>query len=114
MGLLTPFMVTAVTLWRGSGTDGRGRRKFASPEVIRVRWDADNEMVATASGEKVQSVASIISETELNLGDVVTLGGVIDSSLQEPVKGSVEIIAVTPQLDERGEMVGYFGSASVW
>lgn len=63
-----------VTWWQSQGNDGFGGTTYASPVVIKARWEDRSELFYDQQGEEVRSESVVFVDRDLSEGDYVYLG----------------------------------------
>ncbi len=100
MGLLKfveSVCVQTAIYWEPTGTDGFGRRTFADPIEVRVRWDDMAEAITTNDGKEIISRAVILSPYVMKPEGFLHLGSFNDfmdeshTLSPEQLAGSYEI-----------------------
>lgn len=62
------------TLWVNTGSDGYSGFTFATPKVIKVRWEERSELFITNEGEQETSSAVVYLGQDVANGDFLALG----------------------------------------
>lgn len=62
------------TYWQFANFDGFGKRVFATPVTILVRWDDRTDLVIKKGEEDVPSKASIFVQQDMQVGEYLALG----------------------------------------
>jgi len=80
-----------VTVWTQSGYDIYGQPGWATPKVIRGRWERKTELFTTEAGDTVGSKSVVYLESEVSEGDYIYKGVSADAS---PPSGAEEVRAL--------------------
>lgn len=116
MGLLKfveSVCVQTAIYWEPTGTDGFGRRTYADPVEVRVRWDDVAEVFSGTDGVQVVSNAVILSPDVMKSEGWIFLGSFADFTDEshtlspEQVPGSYEIkkVQLNPLFRSKNEFV---------
>ena len=103
MSLISRMKKQTCVHWARSGTDSRGRTEYSAAVERSCRWENITEKYLTVQGEEKMSNA-IVSVDNVNVGDVLYLGTLDDSGLDQdnPLKNAgawrVERVDSTPNL----------------
>lgn len=94
--LVIPRNQTA-TYWSATGTDTFGKRIFAAPDVIKVRWEDRITLVANNQGQELVANVEVWLQADYTAknGDYIALGN--HSTVSDPltVDGAREIRLVS-------------------
>jgi hypothetical protein len=62
------------TYWAQSTPDGFGGKSFASPMLIRCRWEDKSELFVDSQGNEVKSTSIVMVDRDLAIGGYLALG----------------------------------------
>ncbi len=87
MGILSKTLNDTAVHWKNPVNDGRGKFTFDAAVEISVRWEFKQEKFMDADGEEKISHSVIFYDADVNLGEYLFLGALVDlDSSQLPDK----------------------------
>lgn len=99
--VIKKFSVQPIVLWANPVLDGFGGATFDDPVQIKGRWEEKLKVINNKQGEEIISVASVLTNSELQDGEILYLGTLIslqnnsDLDLTKPkdIEGTFCIVA---------------------
>ncbi len=92
MSIISRFANQNVTLQRLTTTDSYAGNTYEVSEEIAARYEPRHGLTRTVGGDEVQAESTVLTETEIGLGDLV--------------EGS-EVRRVEPIVNKKGATIGY-------
>lgn len=78
IGFIDKLSVQTITYWANPVLDAYGGASYDEPIEIKGRWDDMMKIINNAKGEEIISNSQILTNEELEMGEMVYLGSLED------------------------------------